>query len=157
MGSRCFSDCAVEIEANAKVKIIDKTKATYRWIPIINSANKPDTARYKSAGVITGGFSGSAGGIEVNENAQLTLENVTVSGNRMEKQKHSNSNAGGGGIYIFERNSSVRNLELDGNVASYGGGMYVAKEGANIISCPATRVRAQRLTLRSNASSTSTW
>ncbi len=92
------------------------------------------TLTLKGSGTVTGGWStNGAGGIHMKKNAKVTLDGVTVSGNRAERSWGSDGYGGGvmmagtGGQLVMKNGAAIQN-----NRAAYGGGVYIDKENCTI-------------------------
>ena len=91
--------------------------------------NGTTSAKLTGGGLITGGCSSNgAGGIHMKENANLTLDNVIVAGNKAR-------NDDGGGVNMNNTKGSLtlkNGAAIAYNVALLGGGVYVASNHCNI-------------------------
>ena len=109
--------------------------------------------RYPAGGLVTGGCSYDAGGIQVDANSTLTLNNVAVGGNSgmgggiringgctlsmvgSAVLHNKNSNGSGGGIYVGGEDC---NVTLDSSMVGYnyasscGGGIFSGADGTRI-------------------------
>ena len=87
------------------------------------------SGKITSGGLITGGYSSNgAGGIHMKEDANLTLDNVIVGGNKA-------SSDYGGGVNMNNVGDSLKlknGAAIAYNVAEFGGGVYVATHHCKI-------------------------
>ena len=77
----------------------------------------------KNCDVISCSASKNGGGIRLFDNADATLENVSVRNSSTGTGDLSNYNIGaGGGLYVFDSSPVIANSEFSSNTASWGGG-----------------------------------
>lgn len=124
------------------------SSATTNGQVIIVNSGKTVTIKDTSEdhkGLITGGYNKAASEIQHNGNndgggirnlGNLTLQNITISGNRCEKKKNGTSYAGrGGGIYSWKTGDNessliMENVTVKDNEAQGGGGGIFVEETA---------------------------
>lgn len=122
------------------------TRSVRAWSTTTAGQEPRLVTKQVNGGVITGGYSTAhAGGIQIEENATVNLNYVTLMGNRAEQK--GGSDGYGGGV-VFNRSYGKLNMDHANIVYNYayndGGGIYVAGGG--------TRKRADFCTVRMTAS-----
>ena len=128
------NDAAIIVGSNARVLIKDSTAPKKRTFGIYRSDGSRGTTTYTSAGIIMNGYnSNGGGGIEISGGVKLTLDNVTIAGNRAEQNV--GTSGYGGGIYAGGKDVAIvlKNSRIIGNYAYNDGGGICANNTLSVI------------------------
>ena len=126
-------DTVIDVDDDASLTLTSSVKQEISFEGYYGRYSKGWYTAYTGGLVINGFESGGGGGINMEDDCSVTLDGVTVCGNRGENAYFTKSSAGG--VYI-DGSGSVLNMKngatIERNSSDIGGGVYVDEEDCTI-------------------------